>query len=78
MEKMQDVRLHEFGDLIIKENNRELFIHISDRKEVIECVEQGGLEVIENIWQRDLAEETEIVKQYVKQCKFWAVRRSKV
>jgi SAM-dependent methyltransferase len=71
----QDPRLHEFGDEVIEELGRPTFIHVPDRREILECLETADLEWIEDEYP-DLARESKAVKDFVSfKCRFWAASR---
>lgn len=71
----QDRRLHEFGDAIFEERGRHMFIHIPDRREILECLAAARLEWIEDAWRPELARESKAVKGFSAECRFWAARR---
>lgn len=77
---LQDPRLHEFGDGIFEDRrspqkSRLMFIHIPDRTEILEDLAAAGLERLEDAWRPDLARESEAVKEFSADCRFWAARR---
>ena len=73
----QDKRLHEYGDRITtsKNENSEIFIHIPDRKEVVESIKQSGLKIVEDFYRSDKFDEKEKVKQFSGECRFWVVKK---
>lgn len=71
----QDLRLHEFGDGIFEDEGRLMFIHIPDRREILECLRAARLEWIEDQWRPDLARESKAVRQFSAECRFWAARK---
>lgn len=72
---LQDRRLHEFGDRIIEDGERSIYLHFPTREEVIESISQSGLELIEDQWLPDIANEREEVMKTISECRFWATRR---
>lgn len=76
----QDPRLDEFGDGIFEDRrssgqSRQMFIHIPDRREILECLRAARLEWIEDEWRSDLARESKAVKEFSAECRFWAARK---
>lgn len=67
----QDSRLYEFGDLIIWENNKETFLHIPSKHEVLDSLGQVGFKIIETIMRGDLAVENKNIKEVAGECRFW-------
>jgi SAM-dependent methyltransferase len=71
----QDPQLHEFGDELIDELGRPTFIHVPDRREILECLEAADLEWVEDEYP-DLARESKAVREFVSfKCRFWAAGR---
>jgi SAM-dependent methyltransferase len=71
----QDPQLHEFGDQLIDELGRPTFIHVPDRREILECLEAADLEWVEDEYP-DLARESKAVREFVSfKCRFWAAER---
>lgn len=72
----QDPRLHEFGDRLVKEGNRVIFIHIPTRAEVLSCLEEAGLKYVEDAWRPDISEDNpQVVRYFSGSCRFWAVQK---
>ena len=72
---LRDPQLHEFGDEMIEELGRPTFIHVPDRREVLESLQAAGLEWLEDEYP-DLARESKAVRTFVVcKCRFWAARR---
>jgi SAM-dependent methyltransferase len=72
---LQDPHLHEFGDEVHDEMGRPSFIHVPDRREILECLQAAKLEWIEDEFP-DLAGESKAVRDFVSfKCRFWAARR---
>ena len=72
---LQDKRLLEFGDMIIKMEKRDTFLHIPTREEVISSLEETGFRLIEGILRSELCEESEEVKKFSTDCVFWLVQK---
>ena len=71
----QDPQLHEFGDELHDELGRPAFIHVPDRREILDCLNAAKLEWIEDEYP-DLARESKAVREFVSfKCRFWAARR---
>lgn len=71
----QDPRIFEYGDRIMEDRGRLLFLHFPDRKEVVDCLNESGLELVEEAWLFDLVEEPEAVRKRASKCKFWVVKK---
>ena len=72
---LQDKSLHEFGDKIIKMEEREIFLHFPTREEVISCLKEAGFILIEEILRSELCEESEEVKKFSTDCVLWLVQK---
>jgi SAM-dependent methyltransferase len=71
----QDPQLHEFGDELIEELGRPTFIHVPDRREILECLKAADLDWVEDEYPA-LARESTAVRKFVRfECRFWAARR---
>jgi SAM-dependent methyltransferase len=71
----QDPQLHEYGDELIEELGRPTFVHVPDRREVLECLEAAGLGWVEDR-SPDLARESNVAKTFIgSRCRFWVARR---
>jgi len=73
---IQDKSLHEFGDKIIKMEERDVFLHFPIREEVISSLEEAGFVLIEGILRSELCEESEEVKKFSTDCVFWLVQKA--
>jgi len=71
----QDQRIFEYGDRIIEDRGRLMFLHFPDRKEVLGCLKESGLELVEEVWLSELVEEPEVVRKRVSNCKFWVAKK---
>lgn len=72
---LQDKCLHEFGDKVIKMEEREIFLHFPTREEVILCLKKAGFILIEEILRSELCEESEEVKKFSTDCVLWLVQK---
>jgi len=72
---LEDKSLHEFGDRVIKKEERDIFIHLPTREEVISSLEEAGFILIEGILRSELCEESEEVKNFSTDCVFWLVQK---
>ncbi|MCJ7657400.1 MAG: class I SAM-dependent methyltransferase [Candidatus Atribacteria bacterium] len=72
---IQDKSLHEFGDKVIKMEEREIFLHFPTREEVILCLKKAGFILIEEILRSELCEESEEVKKFSTDCVLWLVQK---
>lgn len=72
---LEDKSLHEFGDRIIKMEERDIFIHLPTREEVISSLQEAGFVLIEGILRSELCEESEEVKKFSPDCMFWLVQK---
>ena len=71
----QDPQLHEYGDELIEELGRPTFVHVPDRREVLECLAAAKLEWVEDQCP-DLGRESKAVKTFIgSKCRFWVARR---
>lgn len=72
----QDPQLHEFGDELIEELGRPTFVHVPDRREILDCLAEAKWE-----WQEDaypvLSRESKATKAFIgSRCRFWAARKA--
>ena len=72
---LQDKCLHEFGDKVIKMEEREIFLHFPTREEVISCLKEARFVLIEEILRSELCEESEEVKKFSTDCLLWLVQK---
>jgi ubiquinone/menaquinone biosynthesis C-methylase UbiE len=72
---IQDKSLHEFGDRVIKMEERDTFLHFPTREEVISILEETGFRSIEGILRSELCEESEEVKKFSTDCVLWLVQK---
>ncbi|HAJ32199.1 MAG TPA: class I SAM-dependent methyltransferase [Candidatus Atribacteria bacterium] len=72
---LEDKSLHEFGDKIIKMEERDIFLHFPTREEVISSLEETEFRLIEGILRSELCEESEEVKKFSSDCVLWLVQK---
>lgn len=74
---LQNPRLYEFGDRIAQSKNeeREIFIHIPNQREVVELMTKNGLEVVDTFYRNELFDESELVKKRSGECRFWITKK---
>jgi len=72
---LEDKSLHEFGDRVIKMEERDTFLHFPTREEVISSSEEAGFILIEGVSRSKLCEESEEVKKFSTDCILWLVQK---
>lgn len=72
----QDPRVYEYGDKILASDSdeRDLFIHFPNRKEILDCLNESGWQLLEDFYRKDLFDESETVKEFSTECRFWIVK----
>ncbi len=77
LEREQDPRLFEMGDLVSysEDVKSEIYIHIPTRGEILNCLEETGFDLIEDFWRADRFRESESVKNFSGDCRFWIARK---
>lgn len=71
----QDLRLHEIGDQMVEELGRPTFVHVPDRREVLQCLREADLEWVDDV-PSQLAHESKAVRDFVgSELRFWVARR---
>ncbi len=71
----QDPRLREFGDRHFNDESGKVFIHIPDRREILEDLAQTGWSHVADTMRSDLVLETPAVAEFSDDCRFWVARR---
>lgn len=73
----QDARIHDFGDLVTFSDDvrREIFIHIPTRSEIIAHLENAGFELLEDFYRSERFTESETVKHFSADCRFWVAKK---
>jgi len=72
---LQDKRLHEFGDKVIRMEERDIFLHFPTREEVISSLEEAGFILIEGVLRSKLCEESEELKKFSTDCVLWLIQK---
>ena len=72
---IQDKSLHEFGDRVIKMEERDTFLHFPTREEVISSLKEAGFILIEGALRSELCEESKEVKRFSYDCVLWLVQK---
>ncbi|NRB48130.1 MAG: class I SAM-dependent methyltransferase [Saprospiraceae bacterium] len=75
---VQSQELYEFGDIIATSKNEErpIFIHIPNQKEVQDFLERGGFSILETFYRNEKFEESVQVKEKSGECRFWVARKN--
>ena len=72
----QNPRLLEFGDRYFTDETGNTFMHLPDRKEVMEDMAATGWEHVHDRTRNELASETPKVRNFSDNCRFWVARRN--
>jgi SAM-dependent methyltransferase len=72
----QDPRLVEFGDRYFTDETGSTFMHLPDRKEILEDLAATGWAHAFDAMRREVAAESEAVRAFSDECRFWAARRA--
>jgi SAM-dependent methyltransferase len=70
----QDPRLVEFGDRYFEDQNGRTFMHLPDRKEILEDLAASGWRHEFDALRRELAQESAAVRDFSDECRFWVAR----
>ncbi len=71
----QEAALIEFGDRIVREDRGEFFVHIPSMEEVREDLVATDWALLESPLRQELANESEAVREFSDECRFWVVRK---
>jgi len=71
----QDPRLVEFGDRYFSDETGNTFMHLPDRKEVLEDLSATGWTHVHDRTRNELASETPKVRNFSDNCRFWVARK---
>jgi ubiquinone/menaquinone biosynthesis C-methylase UbiE len=71
----QDPRLVEFGDRYFEDEAGRTFMHLPDRKEILEDLAATGWQHSFDSLRRDIARESPKVRDFSDECRFWAAHR---
>jgi SAM-dependent methyltransferase len=72
----QNPRLLEFGDRYFTDETGNTFMHLPDRKEVLEDLAATGWVHVHDRTRNELASETPKVRNFSDNCRFWVARKS--
>ncbi len=72
----QNPRLVEFGDRYFTDENGNTFMHLPDRKEVLEDMAATGWTPVFDATRNELASETPQVRNFSDNCRFWVARKT--
>ena len=75
----QNPKLYEYGDLITssKNENREIFIHIPSKEEIVLWLNNYNFEIIETFYRNDRFDENKYVKTKSGECRFWVTKKKR-
>ena len=70
----QDPRLIEFGDRYFEDEAGRTFMHLPDRREILDDLEASGWDPVFDSLRRDIAVESDRVLDFSDECRFWVAR----
>jgi ubiquinone/menaquinone biosynthesis C-methylase UbiE len=71
----QDPRLLEFGDRYFSDETGNTFMHLPDRREVLEDLAAAGWAHVHDRTRNELASETPKVRNFSDNCRFWVAQK---
>jgi SAM-dependent methyltransferase len=71
----QDPRLVEFGDRYFEDNAGRTFMHLPDRREILEDLAETGWNHAFDAMRVEVAREHHAVREFSDECRFWAAHR---
>ncbi len=71
----QDPRLVEFGDRYFEDESGRTFMHLPDRKEILEDLAVTGWQHVHDAMRAELAVESKAVRDFSDECRFWVARK---
>jgi SAM-dependent methyltransferase len=71
----QDPRLLEFGDRYFEDDAGRTFMHLPDRREILEDLAATGWTHAFDAMRREVAGESPAVRAFADECRFWAAHR---
>lgn len=71
----QDPRLVEFGDRYFEDEAGRTFMHLPDRREILEDLAATGWQHAFDALRTAVASESRAVREFSDECRFWAARR---
>jgi SAM-dependent methyltransferase len=72
----QDPRLVEFGDRYFEDEAGRTFMHLPDRREILDDLVTTGWKHAFDAMRSEIAKETRAVRDFSDECRFWAAHRS--
>jgi SAM-dependent methyltransferase len=72
----QDPQLVEFGDRYFEDETGRTFMHLPDRREILEDLTATGWRHEFDALRSDIAREPKAVREFSDECRFWLCRRS--
>lgn len=72
----QNPRLAEFGDLIYESGDREMFMHVPRREEILGCLKESKFELVEDHFRPEIYWESDEVKNFSDECRFWVAKKA--
>ena len=73
----QDPRLVEFGDRYFEDESGRTFMHLPDRREILEDLAATGWTHEFDALRPEIARESKAVRDFSDECRFWVARRTK-
>jgi SAM-dependent methyltransferase len=73
----QDPRLVEFGDRYFEDAAGRTFMHLPDRREILEDLAATGWVHAFDALRREVAKESRAVRDFSDECRFWAAHRNR-
>lgn len=71
----QDPRLVEFGDRYFEDESGRTFMHLPDRREILEDLVATGWEHVFDAMRGEVAAEPKAVRDFSDECRFWVARK---
>jgi SAM-dependent methyltransferase len=72
----QDPRLVEFGDRYFEDEAGRTFMHLPDRREILDDLAATGWQHAFDAMRAEVARESGAVREFSDECRFWAARRA--
>lgn len=72
----QDPRLVEFGDRYFEDDAGRTFMHLPDRREILEDLAATGWQHAFDALRSEVAKESKPVRDFSDECRFWAARKA--
>ncbi len=73
----QDPRLVEFGDRYFEDESGRTFMHLPDRREILEDLAATGWTHTFDALRPDIARESKAVRDFSDECRFWVAKKTK-